>query len=54
MIADVSTKPFITALAQKGANIQKVYSVMPEGEKIGGTAVIGGDNLPSHSWNRVN
>ena len=30
-------------------------SVMPEGEKNGGGAVvIGGDNLPSPDWNRVN
>ena len=32
-------------------------SVMQEGEKIGeggGAVVIGGDNLPSPGWNRVN
>ena len=31
-----------------------VYAVMPEGEKIGGPVVIGGDIMPSPGWNRVN
>ena len=35
--------------------VDVTFAVMPEGEKIGGGALlIGGHNLPSHGSNRVN